>query len=80
MRVNSLLTRFVFSAPYGIREATEKVEPKQRKKDCVRNEDEPQFPSTTNYDLSELYADLLHFAVNHLKMGGRLVCWIPIFK
>lgn len=45
-----------------------------------RNDAEPQFPSTSNYDLSELYADLLRFAVKHLKLGGRLVCWIPIFK
>lgn len=43
-------------------------------------EQQQHYPSTSNYDLSELYADLLHFAVVHLKLGGRLVCWIPIFK
>lgn len=68
------------SAPYGIREATEKVIDKERLKPSTRNEDEPTFPSTSHYDLSELYADLLSFGVKHLKLGGRLVCWIPIFK
>lgn len=68
-------------APYGIREATEKVEArKPRKKLSEPSEDMQHFPSTSNYDLSELYADLLSFAVAHLRLGGRLVCWIPIFK
>lgn len=53
---------------------------KPRKKNNEPSEDMQHFPSTSNYDLSELYADLLSFAVAHLRLGGRLVCWIPIFK
>lgn len=51
-----------------------------RKKHRDPDAEMQHYPSTSNYDLSELYADLLHFAVVHLKLGGRLVCWIPIFK
>lgn len=38
------------------------------------------YPSTSHYQLSTLYADLLRFAIKHLRIGGRLVCWIPIYK
>ena len=30
------------------------------------------------YNLSDIYADLLKFGVNSLAEGGRLVCWIPV--
>lgn len=75
------------TAPYGIREATEKIEAKKPRRKHNGDadvppptSDQPHFPSTSSYDLRELYADLLRFAVAHLKLGGRLVCWIPIFK
>lgn len=69
-----------FPAPYGIREATEKTETKCRRPATRDISNMPHFPSTSHYNLAHLYGDLLKFAAKHLRMGGRLVCWIPIYK
>lgn len=71
---------FFFPAPYGIREAIERVEPKERAKANTRTEADQHYPSTSPYNLSNLYADLLNFAAQHLVSGGRLVCWMPVHK
>lgn len=68
-------------APYGIREATEKVETKRGngKGDKTSNScDSPHYPSTSHYSLHQLYSDLLQFSAKHLKIEGRLVCWLPL--
>lgn len=36
-------------------------------------------PQQVQYNLSEVFYDLLSFAVEHLIEGGRLVYWLPIF-
>lgn len=69
-----------FLAPYGIREAVEKVETKFRTKLNTRTENDQHYPSTSPYNLSNLYADLLNFSARHLVNGGRLVCWLPVHK
>ncbi|XP_016983379.1 tRNA (guanine(10)-N2)-methyltransferase homolog [Drosophila rhopaloa] len=66
--------------PYGIREATEKVETKSTTKDSTRSEDMVHYPSTSHYSLQSLYGDLLEFAARHLRLGGRLVCWLPFHR
>lgn len=38
------------------------------------------YPSTSHYSLQSLYGDLLEFAAKHLKLGGRLVCWLPFHR
>lgn len=40
----------------------------------------PHYPSTSHYSLQHLYMDLLIFAAKHLKIGGRLVCWLPFHR
>lgn len=69
-----------FAAPYGIREAREKIQTKERRPLKSESGDVIHYPSTSHYQLSTLYADLLRFAIKHLRIGGRLVCWIPIYK
>ncbi|XP_039960648.1 tRNA (guanine(10)-N2)-methyltransferase homolog [Bactrocera tryoni] len=66
--------------PYGIRESTEKVESKMTSKQNTRSKDMPHYPSTSHYSLQQLYVDLLHFSAHHLKVGGRLVCWLPYHR
>ncbi|XP_034662483.1 tRNA (guanine(10)-N2)-methyltransferase homolog [Drosophila subobscura] len=66
--------------PYGIREATEKVETKKSAKEDTRSEDMIHYPSTSHYSLQSLYCDLLEFSAKHLKLGGRLVCWLPFHR
>ncbi|XP_043654665.1 tRNA (guanine(10)-N2)-methyltransferase homolog [Drosophila teissieri] len=63
--------------PYGIREATEKVEKKISLKANTRSDNMVHYPSTSHYSLQSLYGDLLVFAAKHLKLAGRLVCWLP---
>lgn len=67
--------------PYGIREATEKVQSKKKEKKTKTNDSTtPHFPSTSNYDLHEIFRDLLVFSAKHLKLNGRLVCFFPCYR
>lgn len=76
-QVNNMIK---FVAPYGIREAREKVQTKINRPLRPNAVDVVHYPSTSKYELSSLYDDLLRFAGKHLRIGGRLVCWIPIFR
>ncbi|XP_004534294.1 tRNA (guanine(10)-N2)-methyltransferase homolog [Ceratitis capitata] len=76
LKFDSIIT----DPPYGIRESTEKVESKNTSKLNTRTTDLPHYPSTSHYALQQLYADLLSFAAQHLKVGGRLVCWLPYHR
>ena len=42
--------------------------------------DAPHFPERIRYDCDKLFSDLLDFAANRLKIGGRLVFWFPVTK
>ena len=66
----------VFLAPYGIREATERI---GSTKNYKISEDHLQghIPSKIDYSLTDIYTDLLNFGAKHLKLNGRLVSWIP---
>ncbi|KRT83661.1 methyltransferase [Oryctes borbonicus] len=66
--------------PYGIREATEKIG--TSKENCTVSEQHlsTHIPAKIVYGLSSLFYDLLAFSAKHLKLGGRLVCWFPIFR
>ncbi|KAH8295195.1 hypothetical protein KR018_008456 [Drosophila ironensis] len=66
--------------PYGIREATEKVTVKESTKESTRTDNMVHYPSTSHYSLQCLYGDLLKFAAKHLRLGGRLVCWLPFHR
>ncbi|XP_017480647.1 PREDICTED: tRNA (guanine(10)-N2)-methyltransferase homolog isoform X1 [Rhagoletis zephyria] len=74
------LDAIITDPPYGIREATEKVETKKTSKQNTRIKDMPHYPSTSHYALKHLYHDLLNFSAQHLKVGGRLVCWLPYHR
>ena len=75
---------FSVTAPYGIREATEKIGAGDR--NCKNNTDEksckrnPKFPKKTVYELDRILEDLLNLAAAHLKISGRLVTWIPVIR
>lgn len=77
--VDSIIT----DPPYGIREAPEKigvrkerptaaVEPSDSKPNRVR------YPTKILYQMSDLLRDLLEFSVKHLRVGGRLVFYLPV--
>lgn len=69
-----------FTAPYGIREATEKLGSKKENPAIEDFQIAAHIPSKVNYDLCQIYYDLLNFSATHLKMNGRLVCWYPLFR
>lgn len=74
-QINSL------SAPYGIRESTERVKTNEAKpQELIENENLQHYPQTCSYDLFQLVGDLLDFAAEHLTIGGRLVFWMPFYR
>ncbi|XP_074030901.1 tRNA (guanine(10)-N(2))-methyltransferase TRMT11 [Leptinotarsa decemlineata] len=66
--------------PYGIREATEKIG--TAKENCIIKEEHlpTHIPAKIEYGISNIYKDLLAFSAKHLKVGGCVVCWFPVFR
>ncbi|KAI7883806.1 tRNA guanosine-2'-O-methyltransferase [Lichtheimia hyalospora FSU 10163] len=71
----------IVTAPYGVR-AGEKTPnchwhcEHMKVNQCTRNR-EDYYPPTKPYEMSEVVSDLLNFAAKHLRIGGRLVYWLP---
>uniref|UniRef100_A0A8B9JXL2 tRNA (guanine(10)-N(2))-methyltransferase TRMT11 n=1 Tax=Astyanax mexicanus TaxID=7994 RepID=A0A8B9JXL2_ASTMX len=63
-----LFDAIITDPPYGIREST-------RRTVCLSH-----VPVSMAYHLSDIFADLLNFAANHLAIGGRLVYWLPVYR
>ncbi|GJQ69511.1 hypothetical protein Trydic_g6611 [Trypoxylus dichotomus] len=79
-RDNIRFDAIITDPPYGIREATEKIG--TSKEHCTISKEHlpTHIPAKVAYGFSHLYFDLLAFSAKHLKLGGRLVCWFPIFR
>uniref|UniRef100_A0A240PL00 tRNA (guanine(10)-N(2))-methyltransferase TRMT11 n=1 Tax=Anopheles epiroticus TaxID=199890 RepID=A0A240PL00_9DIPT len=75
-----LFDSIITDPPYGIREATERIEFKTQRRATAMTEDAVHYPSTSPYQLCQMYKDLLQFSARHLKLGGRLVCWFPMLR
>ncbi|KAK6628512.1 hypothetical protein RUM43_002327 [Polyplax serrata] len=73
------LDSIITDPPYGIREATERIG--TTKSYTISDHHlKTHIPAKVEYSLTQIYMDLLKFASKHLKVGGRLVSWIPINK
>ncbi|XP_055376506.1 tRNA (guanine(10)-N2)-methyltransferase homolog isoform X2 [Condylostylus longicornis] len=79
-RDNIEFDSIITDPPYGIREATSKIDTKISEKINSRDPNAPHYPSTSPYSLHNLYRDLLRFSAKHLKMNCRLVCWLPFHQ
>ncbi|XP_008201367.1 tRNA (guanine(10)-N2)-methyltransferase homolog [Tribolium castaneum] len=66
--------------PYGIREATERVGTSKENFTVSEKHLPTHIPAKIEYGISSIYNDLLKFAAKHLRLGGRLVCWFPVFR
>ncbi|XP_060524759.1 tRNA (guanine(10)-N2)-methyltransferase homolog [Cylas formicarius] len=76
MKFDSIIT----DPPYGIREATERVGT-TRENFLINEKYLPtHIPAKTEYGIPTIYRDLLNFSAKHLQIGGRLVCWFPVFR
>lgn len=58
----------------------EKIETKTRRPAAEESAETLHFPSKSTYNFAQLYGDLMRFSAKHLRMGGRLVFWIPIYR
>ncbi|XP_043272305.1 tRNA (guanine(10)-N2)-methyltransferase homolog isoform X2 [Venturia canescens] len=76
MRVDAIIT----DPPYGIREATERVGSAKLNPVIDEHQASSHIPSKVEYNLPQIYEDLLNFAAQHLRIGGKLVCWFPLYS
>lgn len=70
----NICLNIIFIAPYGIRESTERTQA------SIIHRNGKVIVKKTLYALHQILEDLLRFSAMHLKMGGRLVTWIPVFR
>ncbi|XP_021957972.1 tRNA (guanine(10)-N2)-methyltransferase homolog [Folsomia candida] len=78
-RVDAIIT----DPPYGIREPTFRIGPSRPQKPDFKIKEEhleKHIPAKQDYSLTEIFRDLMDFAVHQLEIGGRLVYWIPISR
>ena len=73
------LDAIVTDPPYGIRAGAKKI---GMTDDCgprqpVDENTVTRMPNTVNYCMVEVINDLVNFAAKFLKVGGRLVFWLP---
>lgn len=70
----------VISAPYGIRESTEKIGIERQNYSLSPEHLLNHIPAKVDYNLPQIYDDLLNFAVKHLSLGKKIVCWYPTYR
>lgn len=78
--MNYISIKIIYLAPYGIREATERIGTLKENYTIEERHLKSHIPAKIEYGISKLFKDLLHFSAKHLKMHGRLVCWFPVFR
>ncbi|XP_054157016.1 tRNA (guanine(10)-N2)-methyltransferase homolog [Oppia nitens] len=65
--------------PYGKRESRERIGTEKQYK--IPDElIDGHIPAKVEYNLCDIFSDLLSFSAFHLKIGGRLVFWVPLDK
>ncbi|KAK7091203.1 tRNA (guanine(10)-N2)-methyltransferase homolog [Littorina saxatilis] len=76
-----LFDAIITDPPYGIREASLKIGA-EKPADAFIPEDcrDNHHPQSVKYRLSDSFCDLLNFAARFLKLNGRLVYWLPVFR
>lgn len=74
-----LILSFFPIAPYGIREPTERIGT-NKVPQITEEQAATHIPSKIDYGHEHLYQDLLSFATQHLKVGGRLVTFVPLLR
>lgn len=78
LREKLYIDSIISDPPYGIRECSEKIG-KRRERNSVK-EHGVRYPSKISYRMDELLQDLLSLAASQLKVGGRLIYFLPIIE
>ncbi|KAI8340203.1 S-adenosyl-L-methionine-dependent methyltransferase [Chlamydoabsidia padenii] len=85
-RCDDWLDAIVTDPPYGVRAGAKKLGRKDEDKKPLQLRSyegvpmhlrEDYYPPTKPYEMSEVLSDLLSFSAKHLRIGGRLVYWLP---
>lgn len=71
--LQEIFDAIICDPPYGVRAGGKKSVAKEHKVKCS----ETHIPSTDPYPFEECLKDLLHLAAKHLKLGARLVFFLP---
>ena len=74
-RPTFLFDAIVSDPPYGIRESSQHIS--RRQATTTTTDDDEASSIREKYDLTGIYGDLLNFATAYLRVGGRLVFWMP---
>lgn len=80
MRDKFELDSIIADPPYGIRESSERIGRRQRDRSVILGDYKVKYPSKINYHTADLITDLLNMSVGHLRLGGRLVYYLPVTK
>ena len=76
-----LFDAIITDPPYGIREASLKISSNSLLNcNASRDGNIVHYPQSTQYSLTDCIVDLVSFAAQYLKIGGRLVYWLPVYK
>lgn len=78
-RANAFCDAIITDPPYGIREATRKTK-SEKHCDSEENSSDCDKHESMQYKLADLFKDLLNFSAKILKVGGRLVYWLPVYR
>ncbi|RWS10314.1 hypothetical protein B4U79_11872 [Dinothrombium tinctorium] len=78
-RQNIKFDAIVTDPPYGIREASAKIGSERNYK-IPPELCEGHIPAKIRYNFMDIIKDLLEFSASHLKLGGRLLYWVPVTK
>lgn len=78
-RGNLKFDAIITDPPYGKRESRERI---GTEKDYEIPEDllDKHFPAKLKYTIDDIYIDLMELADKHLRIGGRILFWVPYSK
>ncbi|XP_022287860.2 tRNA (guanine(10)-N(2))-methyltransferase TRMT11-like isoform X1 [Crassostrea virginica] len=79
-RTSEIFDAIITDPPYGIREGAKKVGKEEELVLLTPDQRVDHIPQKVDYDLSNIFNDLLNFAYKFLRTGGRLTYWFPVHR
>lgn len=80
IRDNFTFDAIITDPPYGKRESRERIGTNKENPNIPKECLEHHVPSKLEYNIDDIYRDLLNFCSSHLKLNGIFVFWIPYSK
>ncbi|XP_046547438.1 tRNA (guanine(10)-N2)-methyltransferase homolog isoform X2 [Haliotis rubra] len=77
-RHQGMFDAIITDPPYGIREPAKKIG--NNEKEIPEDDRENHIPQRQQYQLSDIFKDLLNFSAKFLRLHGRLVFWFPTIR